>query len=798
MSGERVNYAIPSFINGVSQQPSSTRLASQCEEQINGYSSVVDGLRKRPPIRHMARLFAEQANDACVHVINRDANERYAVVITNGDLRVFDLLRGGVEVPVAFPDGKDYLIAARPRREIAMVTIVDHTIIVNKGVRTAMRSDRTPPETHEALAYIKRGYVSTTYKVMVGASWITYTTPDPYSVVSADRNTTTNVGTQPKTDEIAAHLAAGVNQVEGFKAEIMGSCLRITRNDGQDFAFKVTDSWGEEALVGIKRETRKFVDLPAKCWDGVKVRIIGENVGKEDDYYVEYNSANATKNGIWEETRGWDQGYAFDAATMPHLLVREADGTFSFRRADWDEAGVGDEYSVGDPSFVGCAIADVFFYRNRLGFVADENVILSRHGEYFDFWPQTATTVLATDPVDVATNGSSNPDKVSIIRHALPFKEALMLFSDQTQFQLSDGGAAVLSPETVRVDPSTEYEASRWCKPVAAGRSVFFVVERGDNSTVREYLVLDDSTGDDAEDIAAHVSRYIPKSVHRMIASSNENVVLLLSEERQNEIWVYKYFWIGEDKAQSSWSRWVLPKSDRILSIANVEAEIYLIVQRKDGVYLDAVNLQSTAPDSGLDFQIHLDRRVTVKGVYDEPTDTTAWTLPYSDVEPLTVVLGGGFRGKGGRPVPNTVQQGDVVTATGDYSRSACVIGRRYEFRYVFSEQHMRESREPAAPVIKRGRLQLRDFTVLHHDSGYFKSVVAAKGRDPVVKEHLGRIGDLSFLVGKPVIDSEPHRFGVLSKSDQVVIELVNDQHFPSNFTSAEWTGTFTADVRRI
>ena len=42
-----------------------------------------------------------------------------------------------------------------------------------------------------------------------------------------------------------------------------------------------------------------------------------------------------------------------------------------------------------------------------------------------------------------------------------------------------------------------------------------------------------------------------------------------------------------------------------------------------------------------LDYQVHLDRKVSVTGVYDSGTDTTTWTLPYAESAPLRVILGG-------------------------------------------------------------------------------------------------------------------------------------------------------------
>ena len=54
--GRIVNNAIPNLINGVSQQPETLRLSSQATAQENGYSSVVEGLRKRPPTEFVKKI----------------------------------------------------------------------------------------------------------------------------------------------------------------------------------------------------------------------------------------------------------------------------------------------------------------------------------------------------------------------------------------------------------------------------------------------------------------------------------------------------------------------------------------------------------------------------------------------------------------------------------------------------------------------------------------------------------------------------------------------------------------------
>ena len=84
--------------------------------------------------------------------------------------------------------------------------------------------------------------------------------------------------------------------------------------------------------------------------------------------------------------------YKINASTMPHLLIRKADGNFWFGSAggqtvtgigevqSWGERTCGDYDTAPDPSFIGNTINDVFIYKNRLGFLADENVIRRTRG----------------------------------------------------------------------------------------------------------------------------------------------------------------------------------------------------------------------------------------------------------------------------------------------------------------------------------------------------------------------------------------------------------------------------------
>lgn len=814
---ERVSCSIPSLINGVSQQAQAFRLSSQGGIQTNTLSSVLDGISKRPPTEHISKITDHKLDNVFIHIINRDSEERYVVLVYDGQLRVFDLENNGAEVQVNFPNGVKYLDSSTPMSTFRMTTVADYTFVVNRDIGVEMDSfESREEEENRAIAFIKKGVVNTTYKIMVDGEWFSHTTPSPSATVSSSSSstvsnaeqtqssttnsgsTTTNNNTQPPTDDIADSLAASIRTgTTGFVVETVGSSILIYRSDNEDFTFAVTDSWGNEASMAIKREVQKFQDLPARAWDGFRVRIAGENPSRDDDYYLEYSSDSFYKNGVWKETRGWDQDNHLDASTMPHTLVREADGTFTFKRPSWKERKCGDDHSVPWPSFVGSKLEDVFFYRNRLGLIADENVILSGSGEYFNYWPDTATTVLATDPIDIAVTN----DKVSLLRHASVFGESLVLFADQAQFQLGCGTQASLAPDTVRVDKTTEYNCSKLCKPVHSGQSLYFIAEQGDFSGLREYIVSPDAVTDEAPEVTSHVPRYLPKGMFRMAVAINDGILFGVARETPNVLYVYRYFWVGDEKVQSCWSKWVLPEECVILSLATIDSSLYLVVQYEDGVSLEKVDINARGEEEELGFKVLLDRKVRLIGSYIPAEDRTVWTLPYAvDASALVLLLA---RSNGTYPpahiLPNLENDsGASVSATGDFSSVPVIAGLNYEQRYRFSQQFVRESKEAGSPVIQAGRLQLLRFTLVYQNSGYFFTEIVSRGRRPKKYEHTGKIGSQDLKLDEPHIVSGIFRFPILARSDRVSIDIVNPSHFPSCISTAEWEGAYTVDAKRI
>ena len=163
-----ISRTIPNFVNGVSQQPPSLRLESQGEVQENGLSSVIKGLEKRPGFHHIKDIGTITGmDDAFVHIMRRDENEAYLLVIKDNSLRVFDLTgfgTGTIGTEVNVYDGNgivntdllssgnvDYLnfdsgvLAGLTfaSTDIAATTIADFTYIANKQYPIKVNSSTT-------------------------------------------------------------------------------------------------------------------------------------------------------------------------------------------------------------------------------------------------------------------------------------------------------------------------------------------------------------------------------------------------------------------------------------------------------------------------------------------------------------------------------------------------------------------------------------------------------------------------------------------------------------------------------
>tara|TARA_R110000772_G_scaffold44351_2_gene102088 strand:- start:1397 stop:3739 length:2343 start_codon:yes stop_codon:yes gene_type:complete len=777
-----ISQSIPNLINGVSQQPPSLRLSTQAQLQENGLSSVVSGLSKRPSTTHVADLgVISNLDKAFIHTIRRDENEFYSMVVdTSGVVRVFD--KDGVSKTVT-NNAATYLSGLTdPSKELAAVSIADSTFIVNKNTVVAKGTTTSPTRTPEALVYVKQSDYSSTFRLVLtkGGSTSTVEFATKSSTQSSTAETQ-NAERGASTDLIAENLdtfsASSVSStlytnitngaaVTGLTVTRYGSVLHIQSTDSTDFQVEVGDSAGGDHLLVFKDETADFKKLPIEAPINFVIKVSGDNQKAQDDYYVTY-----TDEEVWKESVEPNILIDLDATTLPHKLSKLANGNFQFDPVSYKDRSVGDDNTNPYPSFVGFTLADIFFHRNRLGVLSDENVIFSRAGEFvdFDFFRKSVLTIVDSDPIDVAV--SSN--KVSILKHAIPFNDSLLLFSDLTQFKVTAN--PVLTPETINVSNTTEFEASLRAKPTQAGKYVYFASRRGSFSGMWEYFVDTDSDTNDATEITSHVPEYLNGEVKNIQASSNEDMLVAQTTNDPTALYIYRYYWQGREKLQASWSRWTF--GGNVIGYSFNRADITILVKRGTNLYLERINLSvdsaTTFTTGG--FSIHLDRRVTLQ------TGGTT-TLPYTDAAAIYIDQTGKIIELSA--VAAKLSAGEVVFA-----------GVPFTFKYEFSEPIVKVNNLP----VTTGVLHIRNYAVVYNNTGFFQVDVEPLKRPVYSRNFTGRIvGSSSNILNQAAIESGSYRFGVLGHAGDTTVTLKSSNHLPCVFQSAEWEGFYVLRSRRM
>ena len=843
-----VSYSIPNLIQGVSLQPDAQRDPSQGSIQINGVSSIAEGLRKRDYTETIAKVSSVPFGDAFVHSILRDANEEYLSVITKDTIKVFDL--DGTERTVNVDtNAYDYLSTVTDaRQQIRAVTIADYTFIINTNKVVAMDPAVAPKvarPAHECLIWVKQAAYGNKYEVSVNGFAAVVETP----VSAVVTNGSTVVENRISSEEIAENIVTELGNagLTGYTIEQSGSVIWISGSN--PITVAAVDAKANATITAILGSVQAFVELPTIAPLGYQIEVEGDPGNNFDGYSVSFVPRSGSfGEGSWEETVSPGVEYRIDPTTMPHVLIRtnSSPTTFWFGPADgqtvtgipgavptWGERTCGNYETAKDPSFVGNTVADVFIYKNRLGMLADENVILSRTREFFEFFPQTVTTVLDTDPIDVVASNN----RVSVLKYAVPYQDELILFSSQYQFRFN-AAETVLTPRTAQLTVLTQFEADTTVRPQQAGGGIIFAQQNGDWSQLREFSVRGSGTAltADAADLTGYVSSYVPAGLFKMTVNDTGNGMYAISgkssttggTDYRNRIYAYKYFYRnsgnGVERVQSSWSYFELTGADQILQVLCVEEVLYLLVQYGDDVYLERMSVKDRQEEAvGLGpFGLLLDRRVTSTSstpsalrvaapTYDIASRTSTFTLPYEAKANTQIwsILDVDSPTSTGPVFIGETSSGTTVTAKGDWTGVDVVVGEVYEFRYRFTRFKMTREIGGGKAAANAMRTQVRTAKLRYHETGFFEINVLPEHRPAGVYVYDATVSAVkNAAIGRPPddelgIDSARYSEGVFSipiygQGERIFVEIRNNRPLPCKFSTCEWVAAVTSRARAL
>ena len=903
-----IDRIIPNLWGGVSQQPDGLRQDNQAAEVLNGWGSIIRGLKVRPNSEFVQ--FLQDYNFQVlpkIHVINRDSTERYIVVFTGNSsnpLRVYTLdgdectvRYGKLDTELGYVADltvKNYLnYTSTPRDAFKATTIADYTILTNKEVKCRPSGVLENEWNNSALIYVKKAIAKTRYTVTIngvtvysyyantdylnagdlvdaisagiatqlGDGWTTVRFPSsfywsepetlppstlgftlaldatPASFVALRNSSWGGFGTYSENYDaartcaefetwlntnfpgfewtragytffirkigggaytssisnnmIGAYFVAGGTPSQWNITRLANTnVIHLRRFDGGAFSISAVDEYDNNSLISIQGKVQKITELPTRAPEGYYVEVTGDETNSYGRYYLKFNTEDGMSQGTWEEVGKKGLDNSFNASTLPHRLVRTGALEFTFAPCDWDKRVAGDENSSPAPSFINKTCSDVFMYKDRLGFLSGENVILSRSGDYFNFWRGTALELLDDDPIDIGVAS----EQVATLNHAIAMQSTLILSSDIAQYSLGSGDQP-LTPKTVAFDPITRFAASRVCRPVGIGPNVYLPSPVGNFSRIREYFVTPDTLLTDAADVTAHVPQYVPKDVTVMFASTPHELLFVLSSADTHSMWVYATFWQGDEKVQSAWMKWNFGDAE-ILGGEVLDNLLILVMKRGTKVYLEKVDLEDIThlTVGGKAFRLSMDclAQATFTG-FHQVTPTTSgsvFSCPFLVSEETLVV-----DADTGKKVPFRLYDANSILIIGDWSGKTLKVGFGYRMEYTFSQFVVKS--EKSNVDVFRGSLQLRNLRLHFENTGYFRVEVKVNGRPVRSKTFSPATLGATDPAAVPLAEGYL-QFPILSNARQVEVKVINDSHLPSTFQYASWKGTYNKNSRSL
>ncbi|ABP87948.1 tail protein [Synechococcus phage Syn5] len=593
--------------------------------------------------------------------------------------------------------------------------------------------------------------------------------------------------------QITAGLVNSVNLISNYSAQAVGNVIEIERTDGRDFNLGVRGGATNRAMTAIKGTANSIVDLPGQCFDGFELKVINTENAESDDYYVVFRSAaeGIPGSGSWEETVAPGIERGFNTSTMPHALIRQADGNFTLEALNdegtitgWAQREVGDDDTNPKPSFVGRGISDMFFYNNRLGFLSEDAVIMSQPGDYFNFFVTSAITISDSDPIDVTASST----KPAILRAAIGAPKGLILFAENSQFLLASQ-EVVFSTATIKLTEISDYFYRSLAKPVSTGVSIAFVSEADTYSKIFEMSIDSVDNRPQVADITRIVPEYVPTGLTWSVSTPNNSMMLF--GDNSNTAYIFKFFNQGNERQVAGWSKWILPGEQRMCGFF-ADTGYFVLYDSTTGSYvLSAMELLDDPDSASIDtaFSSFLPR-------LDNYVVKSDLTVVDNGDGTLTVDLEAGQAMTGATPVimftdgPSEFAFSQPTITAGQFTVDTTddfVVGFKYETKITlpgFFTSEENKADRVYAPIVEFLYLDL-------YYSGRYQIEVDRIGYDTINIDAGSIDANIYLADGAPLKEIATENVPLFTPGDQVTVTIKAPDPFPSAITGYSWQGHY-------
>ncbi len=682
--------------------------------------------------------------------------------------------------------------------DIELVTLNDYTYVLNKNKTVALLDDVTDPVSTDAFITINVTAYNSKYEVTINGVTVSYTTAEDSSAGDADATV------------IVSNLVTAINGGGGA----MASCVATAVGSGIHVtlvtSIKVNGGPSAGAIYAFTNQISDVSLLPLQCTHNYKTKIVNTTNIDADDMWVRFISSAddfSAGTGAWIESNEPAIKYKLDPATMPHQLVSEQDAAgnivFTYSPITWENRDVGDELTNPTPSFVGQRIRNMFFFRNRFGFLTGGTLVLSKAGSFYDFWAGSAMIVAEDDPIDI----SASSTKPVFLNYVKTTSAGLVLFSDTEQFLLSTD-SDILSPESAKINTLSDYECDTNLAAINLGTSLAFVSKTPLYAKLFEIANISTTDPPTAFNTSGIVPELIPSTIDN-IAGSPGMSMISLGTTGTTTLYQYRFYQTAEKRIASTWYKWDL--TGNLIDQFFDASTFYAVISDGTNVSVVSFDLRQASDEgfltlpTGEKTDVCLDMYVTNPyRTYDQPTDKTKVWLPFTHHagKTLAVVALGGYIGgtlsateaSVGAVLYPTVtgsSPNEYVEISGDYRGKNIIIGYIYTMTVDLPKLYYNKPGDEQGKGDYTSDLIIHRIKVSTGLSGPVKYNVNLTGI-PNRTETISAIKPHTYIANDITMAAESvHDVPVFQRNENISFSIVGDTPLPVSLLGMTWEGKY-------
>ena len=596
---------------------------------------------------------------------------------------------------------------------------------------------------------------------------------------------------------ILAELPAGIS------GTIIGNGIYLSSNNS--FNCEIVE---DDLMRSMGTSVNDVTLLPKQCKHGYIVKIANARISEEDDYYLRFEGLNDQDGtGSWTECA--KPGIAKSLTNMPLVIQRTAlanggtsseIATFTIKQFTYADREVGDDNSNPFPTFKDKRVNKVLFFRNRLAFLAGENVILSRPGTLGtpDFFSETALTVSANDPIDISCS-STFPSELF---DGIDINSGLVVFSTNQQFLLSSDDT-VLNPDTAKLRSLSTFNYNKDIAPVSLGTTIAYLDDSGKFSRFNEMANIAREGEPNVVNQSQVVPTLLPKEID-LFTNSRENNLVIMGKTNSDTVQGFRYLNVGDKRQQSAWFKWKF--NNPLLYHFIINDEYYFLDTDK---FLQSVRLVQTESDPAIvqdnvDFLLHVDNHTTISGgSYSSSTNLTtfssvSWlpsvTTPNYDLVVIDTNTNSARVGRYGKPTSTSTTS---FTLPGDWSSATLTIGYLYEYSVAFPTFYLSRQQGEANRADVNSSLVVHRVKFHFGKIGLYETTLSRIGKSDYTEVYESTELDEYDASDAPYLEEFIKTVPVYEKNTNVDITLKSSHPAPSTLRAVSWEGDYSPKYYR-